>query len=92
MTPIDQKAWKEENWRKRIQWIYDRRKPKEECGGVTGYDGDEVLFLWADAELKRLREAVEWALSPDAYYLFGEHDQAIAFSKELRRRAGGEEQ
>lgn len=41
-------------------------------------------------KVKGLKAAVEWALSPEAYYLFGEHDQAIAFSNELRRRTGGE--
>ena len=49
----------------------------------------EHLILAADAELKRLREAVEWALeNGDVVTIFGSDEPRGNWKDELRRRAG----
>jgi len=70
MTDEQQKAWE------RLGYIL-----RERCNWKHGAEISEELYLAADAEIKRLREAVEWACA---------HEQIPSwpyFIAELRRRA-----
>jgi hypothetical protein len=86
MTDAEQKAWDE-----LVDYI-NRYEMKDDTSISCAW-GDIKCVLAADAELKRLREAIEWACTVrdrDRYWIHdrcGEFLDYKPFLAELRRRA-----
>ena len=80
MTDEEKKVWDQTGWDLRV-WNAKRRIPTT-ASQHTLPEWDEWIIA-ADAELKRLREAVEWACG----CLDGNLDRSY-IQAELRRRAG----